>query len=149
MCPCVCACMCAWLLHKCPCMCACGRIVCARVSVHTHVHVCMWAHRMCMLCCMRLCLSPAASVAGAFLCPTSCAQRPIQKAWRVLRPASPVCVLRPAMPSKKLGAVERKILAHIEAQHGGSGDVELEDAVDPCDYLTQRFASAPADFAAL
>ena len=51
------------------------------------------------------------------------------------------------MPCTKLGVLQKKILEHIEAHHGGSGDVELEDAVDPCDYLTQRFASAPADFA--
>ena len=62
------------------------------------------------------------------------------------------CVLHPvctAMVSKKLGAVEKKILGHIEAQHGGSGDLELEDAVDPCDFLTRRFAGAPADLAAI
>ena len=53
------------------------------------------------------------------------------------------------MVSKKLGAVEKKILGHIEAQHGGSGDLELEDAVDPCDFLTRRFAGAPADLAAI
>ena len=53
------------------------------------------------------------------------------------------------MVNKKLGAVEKKILGHIEAQHGGSGDLELEDAVDPCDFLTRRFAGAPADLAAI
>ena len=53
------------------------------------------------------------------------------------------------MVNKKFGAVEKKILAHIEAQHAGSGDLELEDAVDPCDFLTQRFAGEPADLAAI
>ena len=53
------------------------------------------------------------------------------------------------MPPKRLGALQKNILEHIEAQHGGSGDAELEGAVDPCEFLTQRFASAPADFAAI
>ncbi len=50
------------------------------------------------------------------------------------------------MPAKNLGLVEKKILQHIEQQHCGSGDPELEDAVDPCDYLTKRFGDSPNDF---
>ena len=53
------------------------------------------------------------------------------------------------MPSKKLGDLQTNIMGHIEAPHGDSGDVELGDAIDPCDCLTQRFASSPADFAAI
>ena len=53
------------------------------------------------------------------------------------------------MPSKKLGAVQKNMLEHIDKQHGGSGDPELEDAVDPCDYLTQRFANAPERLVAI
>ena len=33
----------------------------------------------------------------------------------------------------------QRILKHIEAQHCGSGDVELEDAVDPCKLLTKNY----------
>ena len=33
----------------------------------------------------------------------------------------------------------QRILQHIEAQHCGSGEVELEDAVDPCTFLTQLY----------
>ena len=33
----------------------------------------------------------------------------------------------------------QKILKHIEAQHCGSGEVELEDAIDPCTFLTQKY----------
>ena len=35
------------------------------------------------------------------------------------------------MPSKKLPVVEQRILAHIEQQHWGSGNIEVEDAVGP------------------
>ena len=51
------------------------------------------------------------------------------------------------MPSKKLPVVEQRILEHIENQHCGSGDVEVEDAVDPCDYLKKRFGDKPEEFA--
>ena len=33
----------------------------------------------------------------------------------------------------------QRILKHIEAQHCGSGEVELEDAVDPCTLLTKNY----------
>ena len=52
------------------------------------------------------------------------------------------------MPTKLRG-LPAKILAHIEAQHCGSGDVELEDAIDPVDYLCSRFGANPAAFADL
>ena len=39
----------------------------------------------------------------------------------------------------KKNKVLQKILQHIEAQHCGSGDVEFEDAVDPCTFLTQNY----------
>ena len=52
------------------------------------------------------------------------------------------------MPSKLKG-LPHKILAHIEAQHCGSGDVEVEDAIDPVDYLCSRFGANPAAFADL
>ena len=42
--------------------------------------------------------------------------------------------------SLKKNKVLQKILKHIEAQHCGSGEVELEDAVDPCAFLTQAYA---------
>ena len=42
------------------------------------------------------------------------------------------------MPLKKNKLMQR-ILKHIEAQHCGSGEVELEDAVDPCKLLTQNY----------
>ena len=88
------------------------------------------------------------------VCPASCIQRlapiascPVSGAHcflpSVLRPVSR------AMPPKTLGVLETEILRHIEKQHCGSGDLELEDAVDPCQYLTERFASAPADFACI
>ena len=41
--------------------------------------------------------------------------------------------------SLKKDKVLMKILKHIEAQHCGSGEVELEDAVDPCAFLTQHY----------
>ena len=84
-----------------------------------------------LLCCVRLCLSPSA------------------QSLPVVPSVQQPCALCPRMPSKKLCAVGKKILAHIEKQHAGSGDVELEDAIDPIEYLTQRFMSAPADFAAI
>ena len=70
----------------------------------------------------------------------------VQRPACIQRPAC-TSLVRTAMVNKKLGAVEKTILAHLEAQHAGSGDLELEDAVDPCDFLTQRFAGAPADLA--
>ena len=51
------------------------------------------------------------------------------------------------MPSKKLPVVEQRILAHIEQQHCGSGDIEVEDAVGPCEYLQTRFGDKPEEFA--
>ena len=70
-------------------------------------------------------------------------------ASRVLRaaPHTPAC-LCPALSHAplKLGPVEQKILEHIEKQHCGNGDPELEDAKDPCDYLTERFGGSPGDF---
>ena len=89
-----------------------------------------------MLCCVRLCLSPSAQ------------SLPVVPSVQHLCVQCP-CALCPRMPSKKLCAVGKKILAHIEKQHAGSGDVELEDAIDPVEYLTQRFGSAPAEFAAI
>ena len=50
------------------------------------------------------------------------------------------------MPTKLKGLAQ-KILAHLEAQHCGSGDVEVEDAVDPVDYLCTRFGANPATLA--
>ena len=43
--------------------------------------------------------------------------------------------------SLKKNKLLQKILQHIEAQHCGSGEVELEDAVDPCSWLTRQFQS--------
>ena len=48
-----------------------------------------------------------------------------------------------------LKGIARQILTHIEAQHCGSGDVEVEDAIDPVDYLCSRFGNTPAAFADL
>ena len=50
------------------------------------------------------------------------------------------------MPPKNLNLLCKKILQHLEKQHCGSGDVEVEDAIDPVDYLTQRFGANPAAF---
>ena len=53
---------------------------------------------------------------------------------------SPVCSVGicTAMSLKKNKLLQR-ILKHIEAQHCGSGEVELEDAVDPCTLLTKNY----------
>jgi hypothetical protein len=40
-----------------------------------------------------------------------------------------------AMPSSEMGLLQGKSMARIDGQHCGSGDVELEDATDPCAYL--------------
>ncbi len=34
-------------------------------------------------------------------------------------------------------------MAHIEGQHCGSGEVELEDAEDPCAYLSRVYQRDP------
>ena len=47
------------------------------------------------------------------------------------------------MPSSKMGVAQAKVMAHIEGQHCGSGDVELEDAEDPCPYLTRVYQPDP------
>ena len=49
-----------------------------------------------------------------------------------------LCDLALAMSLKKNQTLQ-KILRHIEEQHCGSGEVELEDAVDPCTFLTQTY----------
>jgi hypothetical protein len=48
-----------------------------------------------------------------------------------------------AMPSSKMGVVQAHTMAHIEGQHCGSGDGELEDAEDPCAYLTRVYQLDP------
>ena len=53
---------------------------------------------------------------------------------------SPVCSVGicTAMSLKQNKLLQR-ILKHIEAQHCGSGEVELEDAVDPCKLFTKNY----------
>ena len=41
--------------------------------------------------------------------------------------------------SLKQNKLRQRVLQHIEARHCGSGDVELEDAVDPCELLTKNY----------
>ena len=43
------------------------------------------------------------------------------------------------MSLKKKNQTLQKILRHIEEHHCGSGEVELENAVDPCIFLTQAY----------
>ena len=47
------------------------------------------------------------------------------------------------MPSAKMVVVLAHIMAHIEGQHCGSGDLELVDATDPCAYLTRVYQPNP------
>ena len=56
----------------------------------------------------------------------------------VCQESSVQCGICAAMSLKKSKAMQ-KILKHIEAQHCGSGEVELEDAVGPCTFLTQNY----------
>ena len=42
------------------------------------------------------------------------------------------------MPLTKNTLLQR-ILTHIERQHCGSGEVELEDAADPCTRVTENY----------
>ena len=55
----------------------------------------------------------------------------------------PVCSVS-AMAPKKDDPVLVRILKRIEQQHCGSGDADLEDAVDPCAFLTDRYGSDKA-----
>ena len=41
--------------------------------------------------------------------------------------------------SRKKNKLSQRILKHIEARHCGSGEVELEAAVDPCTLLTKNY----------
>ena len=50
--------------------------------------------------------------------------------------------------SLKKNKVLQKILTHIEQQHCGSGEVELEDAVDPCTFLSQHYEHQHASLTA-
>ena len=50
----------------------------------------------------------------------------------------PVSSVPHGMSLKKNKLLQR-ILKHIEAQHVGSGEVELEDAIDPCTFLTNLY----------
>ena len=41
------------------------------------------------------------------------------------------------------GVGQAQIMSHSEGQHCGNGDVELEDAEDPCAYLSRVFQPHP------
>ena len=54
------------------------------------------------------------------------------------------CVRGPAaMPSSKMGVAHATIMAHIERQHCGSGDVELDDVEDLVAYLARVYQPYP------
>ena len=64
--------------------------------------------------------------------------------WPTQCPALRVVVRGPAaMPSSKMGAAQAQLMAQIAGQHCGSGDVELEDAEDPCAYLARVYQPDP------